>query len=109
MAITREQFKAANKRGAASIARGPRIEIGPNGLGLHWPQLDAGLHIPALIEGAFGSRRWMQQIGELGDSAGSAAKPRHLMKMESVAAAPRIMRRHSLRSAGRRLRARRRR
>jgi hypothetical protein len=74
MAITREQFKAANKGGAASIASGPRIEISPNGLGLHWPHLDAGLYIPAHIEGAFGSRRWMQQIGEIGGSARSAAK-----------------------------------
>ena len=46
-----------------------KIEISPNGLGLHWPQLDADLYVPALIEGAFGSRRWMQHIGELGGSA----------------------------------------
>jgi hypothetical protein len=117
MAITREQFKTANKRGAAAIVRGPvaraarydarralivisleggcefsfptalaegladaprsklgKIEVSPNGLGLHWPQLDADLYVPALIEGAFGSRRWMQQIGELGGSARSVAK-----------------------------------
>jgi Protein of unknown function (DUF2442) len=117
MAITREQIKAANKRGSAAIARGPvaraarydarralivisleggcefsfptvlaegltdaprsklkKIEISPNGLGLHWPQLDADLYVPALIEDAFGSRRWMQHIGELGSSARSAAK-----------------------------------
>jgi hypothetical protein len=117
MAITREQLKAANKRGAVAIARGPvaraarydarralivisleggcefsfptelaeeladaprsklgKIEISPNGLGLHWPQLDADLYVPALIEGAFGSRRWMQQIGGLGGAARSAAK-----------------------------------
>jgi hypothetical protein len=41
---------------------------------LHWRQLDADLYVPALIEGAFGSRRWMQHIGELGGSARSAAK-----------------------------------
>ena len=117
MAITREQIKAANKRGSAAIARGPvaraarydarralivnsleggcefsfptalaegltdaprsklkKIEISPNGLGLHWPQLDADLYVPALIEGAFGSRRWMQHIGEFGGSARSTAK-----------------------------------
>jgi len=117
MAISKEQFKAANKRGAAAVARGPvaraarydarralivisleggcefafpaalaegladapraklaKIEISPNGLGLHWPQLDADLYVPGLIEGAFGSRRWMQQIGELGGSSRSAAK-----------------------------------
>jgi hypothetical protein len=51
-----------------------KIEIRPNGLGLHWPQLDADLYVPALIEGAFGLRRWMPHIGELGGSARSAAK-----------------------------------
>ena len=50
------------------------MEISPNGLGLHWPQLDANLYVAALIEGAFASRRWMQHIGELGGSARSAAK-----------------------------------
>lgn len=117
MAITREQFKAANARGAAALARGPvaraarydgrrglivialeggcefafpvalvegladaprsklaKIKISPNGLGLHWPLLDADLYVPGLIEGAFGSRRWMQQIGKLGGSSRSAAK-----------------------------------
>lgn len=117
MAITREQFKAANARGAAAIARGPvaraarydsrrglvvitleggcefsfptalaeglanaprsklaKIKVSPNGLGLHWPLLDADLYVPALIEGAFGSHRWMQQIGKLGGSSRSAAK-----------------------------------
>ncbi len=89
MAITKEQFKAANARGAATVARGPiaraarydsrrglivitleggcefafpvtlaegladaprskltKIKISPNGLGLHWPLLDADLYVP---------------------------------------------------------------
>jgi len=117
MAITRQQFKAANARGAAAIVRGPvaraarydarrglivitleggcefafpaalaeeladapraklaKIKISPNGLGLHWPMLDADLYLPGLIEGTFGSRRWMQQIGKLGGHSRSAAK-----------------------------------
>lgn len=115
MAITKEQFKAATARGAATLARGPialaarydsrrglivitleggcefafpaaRAEglanaprsklakISPNGLGLHWPLLDADLYVPSLIEGAFGSRRWMQQIGKLGGSSRSSVK-----------------------------------
>jgi hypothetical protein len=49
-----------------------KIKISPNGLGLHWPLLDADLYVPALIEGAFGSRRWMQQIGKLGGSSRSS-------------------------------------
>ena len=117
MAITREQFNAANARGAAALERGPvakaarydsrrglivitlqggcefafpvtlaeglagaprsklaKITISPNRLGLHWPLLDADLSVPALIEGAFGSRRWMQQIGKLGGASRSSTK-----------------------------------
>jgi hypothetical protein len=51
-----------------------KIKISPSGLGLHWPLLDADLYVPALIEGAFGSRRWMQQIGKLGGSSRSSIK-----------------------------------
>ncbi|WP_442489939.1 DUF2442 domain-containing protein [Halomonas litopenaei] len=27
------------------------IEVSPTGLGLHWPQLDADLYVPALLQG----------------------------------------------------------
>jgi hypothetical protein len=117
MAITKEQFKAANVRGAAALERGPiaraarydsrrglivitlkggcefafpvslaegladaprsklaKMTVSPNGLGLHWPLLDADLFVPGLIEGAFGSRRWMQQIGKLGGASRSSSK-----------------------------------
>ena len=117
MAITKEQFKAANAQAAATLARGPvaraarfdtrrglivveleggcefafpitlaeglagapraklsKITLSPNGLALHWPLLDADLYVPGLIEGAFGSLRWMQQIGKLGGQRRSAAK-----------------------------------
>lgn len=117
MTITKEQFRAANTRGLATLARGPiaraarydsrrglivvtleggcefsfpaalaegladasrskltKIKISPNGLGLHWPLLDADLYVPGLIEGAFGSRRWMQKIGKLGGLSRSSLK-----------------------------------
>lgn len=35
------------------------IEISPSGLGLHFPKLDADLYLPALLEGVFGTRRFM--------------------------------------------------
>jgi len=45
------------------------------GLGLHWPRLDADLYLPALMEGVFGSRRWMAQImGKAGGRSRSATK-----------------------------------
>lgn len=57
---------------AADLAE---IEIGPAGLGLHWPRLDADLYVPALLGGAFGSRRWMAaRLGAAGGRVRSAAK-----------------------------------
>jgi hypothetical protein len=51
------------------------IEISPAGLGLHWPRLDADVYVPGLLQGAFGSKRWMaQHMGMLGGRSRSAAK-----------------------------------
>jgi hypothetical protein len=51
------------------------IEISPTGLGLHWPRLDADLYLPTLMEGVFGTRRWMaQRLGRSGGSSTSLAK-----------------------------------
>jgi hypothetical protein len=52
-----------------------RIEISPTGMGLHWPRLDADLYLPALMEGVFGSRRWMAgAMGKVGGRSTSGAK-----------------------------------
>ena len=69
-------FPAALAEGLADAPRSKltKIMVSPNGLGLHWPLLDADLYVPALIEGAFGSGRWMQQIGKLGGLRRSASK-----------------------------------
>lgn len=51
------------------------VEISPTGLGLHWPNLDADVYVPALLQGIFGSRRWMAaQLGSSGGKARSRAK-----------------------------------
>jgi len=51
------------------------VEITPTGLGLHWPKLDADLYLPSLLQGLFGTRRWMASIlGKSGGSATSSAK-----------------------------------
>ena len=52
------------------------IEISPSGLGLHFPKVDADLYLPALLEGVFGSRRWMAaRLGQRGGrSTGTTAK-----------------------------------
>jgi hypothetical protein len=51
------------------------IEISPSGFGVHFPRLDAHLYLPALLQGEFGSKRWMAaQLGAAGGKARSAAK-----------------------------------
>lgn len=51
------------------------IEITPSGLGIHFPKIDADLYLPALLEGALGSKNWMaRQMGAKGGKAATAAK-----------------------------------
>jgi hypothetical protein len=51
------------------------IEISPTGFGLHWPQLDADVWLPGLLEGSMGSRKWMAaRLGAEGGKAHSLAK-----------------------------------
>ena len=51
------------------------IEISPSGFGIHFPKLDADLYLPALLEGVFGSKRWMAaRLGALGGRSKSTAK-----------------------------------
>jgi hypothetical protein len=51
------------------------IEVQELGLGLHFPKLDADLYVPALLEGALGSKRWMAaRLGAAGGRARSPAK-----------------------------------
>jgi hypothetical protein len=52
-----------------------KIEITPSGFGIHFPKLDADLYLPALIEGLFGSKRWMaSRLGAAGGKSRSASK-----------------------------------
>src|SRR4051812_13140416 len=51
------------------------IEISPSGLGLHWPRLDADIYVPGLLQGAFGSKKWIAaELGAAGGKARSSAK-----------------------------------
>src|ERR1051326_1968703 len=53
------------------------IEISPSGFGLRFPKIDVDLWLPALLEGVFGSRRWMAaRLGARGGKAKSKAKAR---------------------------------
>lgn len=51
-----------------------RVEIIGGGTGLHWPELDVDLYVPALLRGIYGNRHWMAKIGRRGGLARSTAK-----------------------------------
>jgi len=51
------------------------IEITPSTFGLHFPLLDAHFDITALMQGSFGTQKWMaQRLGSMGGSAKTNAK-----------------------------------
>jgi hypothetical protein len=59
----------------ASLEDLKTIEVEAFGLGIRFPTLDADLYVPALLEGALGSKRWMAaRLGAAGGRARSPAK-----------------------------------
>jgi hypothetical protein len=51
-------------------------ELLGKGTGISFPDLDVDLYVPALIEGIYGNRRWMAQLGRKGGAARTDAKRR---------------------------------
>jgi hypothetical protein len=60
--------------GSATRAQIQNYELLGNGTGISFPDLDVDLYVPALIEGVYGNRRWMAQLGKKGGSAKTEAK-----------------------------------
>lgn len=51
------------------------VEISGRGSAIYFPQLDASIYIPGLLQGLTGTKRWMaQQLGREGGKARSAVK-----------------------------------
>jgi Protein of unknown function (DUF2442) len=44
-------------------------ELHGGGSNISFPELDVDLYVPALIEGVYGNRRWMAQLGSKGGQA----------------------------------------
>jgi hypothetical protein len=51
-----------------------QCELLGGGTGISFPELDVDLYVPALIEGVYGNRRWMAELGRRGGSVKSKAK-----------------------------------
>lgn len=58
----------------ATEAQLSQIEVTPGGYGLIWDEIDAGLAVPGLVAGVFGSKTWMRELGRLGGQVQSEAK-----------------------------------
>jgi hypothetical protein len=50
------------------------VKITPSGLGLHWESLDADLSIPDLMNGIYGTKKWMQALAQKGGKSKSSKK-----------------------------------
>jgi len=50
------------------------IEILALGTDISFPAIDVDFYVPALIEGVYGNRRWMSELGKRGGSAKTKAK-----------------------------------
>jgi hypothetical protein len=50
------------------------VEIAGAGFGLHWPSRDADLSVTGLMNGVFGTRRWMSELARRAGRATSPAK-----------------------------------
>jgi len=71
LAIPRRLLQGLDGATPAQIAG---VEILGPGDSLHWEALDVDHYVPSLIEGVFGNRRWMSEIGKRGGAARTPAK-----------------------------------
>jgi hypothetical protein len=52
------------------------VEVVAHGSGLEWEEIGAGLWVPGLLSGLFGSKAWMRELGRAGGKVQSEAKAR---------------------------------
>lgn len=52
------------------------VEVVAGGSGLEWEDIGAGLWVPGLLSGLFGSKAWMRELGRQGGRVQSEAKAR---------------------------------
>jgi len=71
IAIPRELLQGLETATPTQIAD---VEIDDFGSSLHWKSLDVHHYVPGLVDGVFGTRKWMSEIGRKGGAARSEAK-----------------------------------
>jgi hypothetical protein len=58
----------------AALSALSAVEVTPGGEALHWEALDVDISVPGLLNGIFGTRAWMRELGRRGGSSKSARK-----------------------------------
>lgn len=58
----------------ASAKELAEIDILGAGSGLYWPKLEVDIGVAGLLEGVFGTKAWMAELGRIGGKASSEAK-----------------------------------
>lgn len=66
-----------------------RVQIVGAGTGLHWPLIDADLHVQSLAAGVFGTRAWMTELARSAGKVRSPAKARAARKNGRLGGRPR--------------------
>jgi hypothetical protein len=85
VAIPRELMQGLQN---ATLEHLRNIEILGPGTGLDWPDLDVQHSVEGLINGVFGARRWMAEIGRAGGSVKSERKTEAARKNGSKGGRP---------------------
>jgi hypothetical protein len=71
LAIPRKLMQGLENATARQLGK---VEIDDFGSLLHWESLDVDHYVPGLIDGEFGTRKWMSEAGKIGGLARTDAK-----------------------------------
>jgi Protein of unknown function (DUF2442) len=84
----------AQELAGARAAELEEIEITPSGYGIHFAKLNADIYLPALLQGFYGSRKWMAAgLGRVGGASRSRAKMAASRRNGKLGGRPRMKRR----------------
>ncbi|MDX2044222.1 MAG: DUF2442 domain-containing protein [Acidobacteriota bacterium] len=62
-----------------------KVKLGPRGATLHWSKLDVDFTVGGLLEGRFGTKKWMERLPELLAETKSSARRQTRTRTSSTA------------------------
>ncbi len=71
LAIPRKLLQGLADANPSDVAK---VQLEDDGTSLHWESLDVDHYVPGLIDGVFGTRKWMSEAGKIGGASRSEAK-----------------------------------